>query len=275
MPLAWALNFDAELELEAGPRYAPPERVLRAMEEPRARLRRALGAGDVVLDLDAEERARGLEGRAWCPTPRALARLARAGAVVPEAPDASVIARANERGFAFAIGHLEGARRCTREAEVLEALARNRRSVVKRGLGFAGRGQRRIDAPSEADRAWIRAALRSGALYVEPRVDIELEVALHGLVHRDGTVERGAPTIQRVERGAWRESRLAAAGELAARELAELHDAFDRAARALVAIGYFGPFGIDAYRHAGGFCPLGEINARYSMGWGTGMGGWR
>lgn len=276
-PLAWVLDLDAELELEAGPRYAPSERVLRAMEAPRARLRRELPPGDVVLDLDPDASARGLPGRCWCPTPSALSRLARAGAIVPHAPSAEVLARANERGLSFAIDHLEGAVRCSSEDEARAALAREGRWLAKRGLGFAGRGQRKIDGGpvSVADRAWIRAALKSGALYVEPRVAIELEVAIHGLLGRDGSIERGEPTIQIVEHGAWRESRVAEEGELTRGERAALEGALDRAARALHAIGYFGPLGVDAFRHAGGFHPLSEINARYTMAWGTGMGGWR
>src|SRR5258708_3822755 len=66
-------------------------------------------------------------------------------------------------------------------------------------------------------------------------------------------------------------------------EPAELRDA-ERAARtaragavaqALFGAGYFGPFGIDGYRYsqdqAGGFCALGEINARYTLGFVTGF----
>ena len=47
------------------------------------------------------------------------------------------------------------------------------------------------------------------------------------------------------------------------------------AAEALLEAGYFGPFGIDAYRWRAGaaahFNARSEINARYSMGWATGM----
>lgn len=276
-PLAWVLNLDAELELEAGPRYGASARVLCAMEAPRAALRRALPPGDVVLDGGDDARARGLEGRCWCPTPRALSRLARAGAVVPEAPSVEVLARANERGFGFEIEHLDGALRCGSEEEAARAVEREGRWIVKRGLGFAGRGQRRIDggAVSAGDRAWIRAALRGGPVYVEPRVEIELEVALHGLVRQGGAVERGAPAIQVVEHGAWRGSRLARVGELGREEEGRLSAAFERVSEGLVEMGYFGAFGVDAFRYGGGFCAVSEVNARYTMGWGVGMGGWR
>jgi hypothetical protein len=43
----------------------------------------------------------------------------------------------------------------------------------------------------------------------------------------------------------------------------------------LHAAGYFGPFGIDAYRYRSGrehgFCSLSEINARFSMGFVVGF----
>lgn len=277
-PLAWTLNLDAELELEAGASHTPSAALTRATDEARARLRAMLPAGDVVLEIDPDPR--GLEGRCFCPTPSALARLERAGARLPDAPSVTVLRLVNERGFAFALHHLDGAVRCTDEAEVERALTRPGRWLLKRGFTFAGRGQRPIDPPlTEPDRAWIRASLRRGALYIEPRLTITLEVALHGLLASDGSVERGTPTVQRVDGGAWRESRRIRPDELHADERAQLDETFDRVAAQLHRAGYFGPFGIDAFRFTstGGerFQPLSELNARYTMAWGTGMGAWR
>ena len=50
----------------------------------------------------------------------------------------------------------------------------------------------------------------------------------------------------------------------------------ERVAGALHAAGYFGPFGIDAYRYADAhgrtrWNPCGELNARYTMGYALGM----
>jgi hypothetical protein len=49
----------------------------------------------------------------------------------------------------------------------------------------------------------------------------------------------------------------------------------ERVATAIHDAGYFGPFGIDAYRYAANretrFCGLSEINARYTMGFVTGF----
>lgn len=279
-PVAWVLNLDAELELEAGARYTPTASMMAATSAAAARLRGLLPADDVVLGVDAGASARGLRGRCFCPTTSALRRLERAGARVPDAPSMEVLARVNERGFALALHRLEGALRCDDEDAVVRAVARDGRWLLKRGLAFAGRGQRRIDAGSilDADRAWIRASLQRGALYVEPRVAITLEVSLHGLLEKDGLCTRGEPTGQEVSSGAWSRSWRAAPGELREDELARLARCFDDAAGALHEAGYFGPFGIDAFRYESGgrerFQPLSEINARYTMAWGTGMGGW-
>lgn len=281
-PIAWVLNLDAELELEMGTRHTPSASLVRAMDAARRELRAMLPPGDVVLDIDPDACARGLEGRCFCPTPAALQRLERAAARVPDAPSPNILKRVNERGFAYSIHHLEGSSRCTSEDEVVAAIARPGRWLLKRGLGTAGRGQRRIDAgaATPSDVAWIRASLRRGALYVEPRVEIALEVALHGWLAKDGTCERGIPCVQVVKNGAWRGSRPADPGELREHELSELHAAFDRTCSALREARYFGPFGIDAFRYATaegetGFQPLSEINARYTMAWGVGMAGWR
>ena len=42
-------------------------------------------------------------------------------------------------------------------------------------------------------------------------------------------------------------------------------------AEALRSVGYFGPFGVDAYRWTGGFVACCDVNARYTMGWSVGM----
>jgi hypothetical protein len=246
----------------------------------------AFPPGDVILDVHDDASARGLAGRCFCPTPRALARLSQAGAVVPEAPSFEILRRVNARGFAFEIGHLGGAA-CAKELEdALRALSRKGRWLLKRAFGFAGRGQRRVDVGREgepisaADRAWIEASLRMGEIVIEPRVSVALEVGLHGLLGRDGSLERGRVTVQDVDpAGQWRGSRVALDEEITDEERAALDHTLEATVTALREAGYFGPFGIDAFRYDDGgaprFHPLSEINARYSMGWPIGMGGWR
>ncbi len=241
-----------------------------------------LGPGDRVLSPGTA--ARGHAGRAWCPTPGALAAISRAGARAPAAPPIEVIRRVNHRRFCAELGQaLPGARYVTTQAELAATLrARAGKWVLKRPFGFAGRGRLCLDATGIAEPAaarWIQASLASGeGLQVEPWVDRAGDFALHGHVSAAGVVILGEPTSQRCDaRGAWIGSALAAPGELEAEERAALEAAAAETAAALAEAGYFGPFGVDAFRwrEAGGavrFDPRCEINARYSMGWATGMG---
>ena len=100
-----------------------------------------------------------------------------------------------------------------------------------------------------------------------------LDCALHGWLDEDGSATFGRPTVQEVDdTGAWQSSRLAREGELTATEVERLSSEAKRAADALHAAGYFGPFGLDGFRYRGEqFQPRCEINARYSMGWAIGM----
>jgi hypothetical protein len=89
----------------------------------------------------------------------------------------------------------------------------------------------------------------------------------------------GQPTIQDVDAtGAWQSTALTDA--LTSDEQSALRREAQRTAQALHDAGYFGPFGIDGFRWRAPdgelhFQPRSEINARYSMGWAIGMGGFR
>ena len=55
---------------------------------------------------------------------------------------------------------------------------------------------------------------------------------------------------------------------------------YDALVDALRRAGYFGPFGLDAFHYRGSdgalrFHGCSDVNARFSMAWGIGMGGWR
>ena len=76
---------------------------------------------------------------------------------------------------------------------------------------------------------------------------------------------------------AWQSTELLASDALSETDRRTLFDKAEHVAEALTRAGYFGPFGIDAYiwRNATGrteLNPLGELNARYTMGYGVGMG---
>ncbi len=252
------------------------------------RVRGLLGPGDVVLLPGSGAAAPGHAGRAWCPTPGALATLARAGTRVPAAPPVDVLRRVNHRRFCAELGSaLEGARYVTTAEELDETIASTAGTwVLKQPFGFAGRGQLQLvvgaggRAPTVGvAAAWIEVVLGRGeGLQVEPWVERAGDFALHGYVSAAGAVTLGEPTSQYCDPlGAWISSERADEGALAPAERAALGAAAEETAAALAGAGYFGPFGIDAFRFrdAGGgvrFNPRCEINARYAMGWALGMG---
>lgn len=275
MRTAWVVNLDAERELESGhfsldsaARFARYFRKSGLLRE-----------GDVVVDGRRLEP--GFRGLAWCPTPRALGLLDRAGASVPEAPPIEALRAVNHRAFATGLGDdLPGVAVVTSEAELGAALAFPASTfVLKRPFGFAGNGRRLVrPALDDADRAFVRKALAAGSLIVEPWVERVADFGLHGVVDRDGRLLPGEPTVQEVSRnGQWAGTRVARPDELGDDERERLFAALSATSTALRRAGYFGPFGLDAFRWVSesgqvGFRARCEINARYSMGWATGMG---
>jgi hypothetical protein len=287
--LAWVLNLDADLELAAGRGYTPAARVKQAMERHLVRLAASLlAADDVLVDDDSPPGvARGLAGRAFCPTPRALAILRRAGAEPEACPSVDVLARVNSRAFAAALGPtLPGAAFVT-GVDAAEAVLAHAPEVgaawrVKHAFGMTGRNQRVIakGIVTEADRVFLGAGVARGGVQVEPHVAIDAEYAIHGFLAADGALRLGDLVRQRCNaRGAWLATAPLDPGDAAARDVAPaMADEARRVAAALHAAGYFGPFGIDAftYKDRGGALrlqPRSEINARYSMGFAAGFGG--
>lgn len=276
---AWVLNLDAELELaRGGPGYVPQRKLLAQLAEHGAGSRRLLGAADVLVGPETPPEP-GLVGRAWCPTPLALDRLRRWGSAPEPHPDAATLRRVNHRLFAHELGGgLPGQAYVTSRDQLLALLAGYERPwLLKRPLGFAGRGQlRALEALSEKQWSWVDASLERDGLVVEPLVTIALELSLHGFIWQGGRHELGRICVQHVSaRGAFQGVRLAEPGELSATERATLLASGEAVAHALRRAGYFGPFGIDAYRYEQGgepgLCALGEINARYTLGFATGF----
>lgn len=274
---AWVLNLDAELEL-LRPTYTPDAKLLAQLE------RHALGSHSLLgpEDVRVGAASRGLvayTGRAWCPTPRAVAALAAAGAKPEPYPAVDVLRRVNHRLFAHELGGGLPQREYVRTRSELEALLAcgKRPWLLKRPLSFAGRGQLRAYGElSVKDWSWVDASFRCDGLLVEPLVSPTLEVSVHGFIWPDGSHELGRICLQDVSpRGVFRGIRLAAHSELESAEQSALNEQAERAARALTLAGYFGPFGIDGYRFEldgrRGFCALGEINARYTMGFAAGF----
>jgi hypothetical protein len=283
--VAWVLNLDAEDELAAPRGGHTPSRAMRArVDALAARLQGLVAEGDVVLREREDTRADGVPGDTWCPTPFALERLRRSGAIVPAAPPVDVLRAVNGRGFSARLGQpLAGAVYVTREDDALALLAREDGGwLLKRPLGFAGRGRRKVRGGevTHEDRAWIAASVRDqGGLQIEPFVDRLADFGIHARLAQGGGLRVGAPTVQRCdEHGAWLSTALATPSDIAPDEERALLAEAESVAEALRRAGYFGPFGVDAYRYRDArgdtrMNPRSEINARYSMGWAVGMRG--
>ena len=286
---AWFLNLDADLELGAGGRYEPTKQVRAAMRPHAASLAASLlGPADVLVDESSPPgSARGLTGRAFCPTPRALAVLRRAGADPEPHPSLDVLRRVNSRAFAAALGPTLPGGAFVTDLATARAMLEAEPPVggawrIKYPFGMAGRNQRVVPPGSleREDIAFVERGVERGGVQIEPNVAIEDEYALHGLVEPGGSLRLGRLVRQRCDAGgrwlstARLEPAREALGDLPARISREARDV----ARALFEAGYFGPFGIDAYTYrdrAGErrLQPRSEINARYSMGFGIGFGG--
>jgi hypothetical protein len=279
MGTVWVLNLDAELELGSKRPYRRAARVRELVRDNRPRLAALLPPGDAVLDEDDAPGAyTGYRGRAYSPTPSAITALLRAGATPDSAPPFEVLRAVNDRAFGHALGPtLPGEARVTSE-DALEAHLRaapdlGQGFLLKRRWSMAGRGRRRVGrALGDADRAFVRASLREDeALLVEPFVSILLEATIHGFLHAGGGFDLGAPCVQVCDaRGAFVSARRAKASDLAPEEAMALTLVLTRVARALREAGYFGPFGVDAFRYRDitgrpAFRALSEINARLTM----------
>jgi hypothetical protein len=281
---AWLLNFDADEELARPEGYQPRSEVVARFPQLVARIRDLVPDGDIVLDANTTVAAPGRRGRAFCPTPRAIAALRAAGAELPQAPSLHVLREVNDRAFSFRIGpQLPDAAFVHTLDELMRAVARASPTGtwrLKRAFAFAGRGRLDVAAGrlSDAARRWAEAALSLGGVEVAPRCERVADFGLHGYLDRDGDASFGAATVQHIDAsGAWCETLRASADALTPAERETLDRDGHVVAAALRAAGYFGPFGIDAFRWldpsgALRFHPRCELNARYSMGWAVGMG---
>jgi hypothetical protein len=284
--VAWRMNLDAEQELRNPVGYMPSPTLVERTAALIDRIPDLVQPGDVLLGVEPEAlpHAERYLGLCWCPTATAQAALERAGVRPAPAPSFEVLRAANHRRFCAELGQtLAGARFCDSPDEVRACMADGGVEdwLLKRAFGFSGRGRRPVRASRliAADHSWIEASCAAGfGLQVEPRLEVLFDVVQHGLMLPDGRALLGAPMCQRcTPKGAWIETRRVGGAELAADEREVLGRATDEVVQGLRALGYFGPFGIDAfrYRDAGGrrgFQPRSELNARLTMGWALGMG---
>lgn len=297
-PRVWWLNLDAERELADPSAHVPSQKVLRQIAARAARFAPELCLGDgYVVPGGASGRGdRSAWVLAWCPTPGARKDIAIAGFEPPVAPSAEVLRAVNDRRFAFALARSaplvsveERLNRLYPATSAFEAARSFQIDIptqelgepvrLKRRYGFAGKGQRRhpagrLAAADESTLQWLQSAMRHGGFVLEPEVDMELELSLHGLV--DQEILLGRLCEQRCDAfGAPLEVRPAAPGRVSSALEECLRETAWQAASSLRDAGYFGPFGIDArlFRWRGqlGVQAIGDLNARFTLGWSTGM----
>lgn len=285
---AWFLNLDAEQELARPGARTSSRTMIERCRTLAASLVGLVPDGDLAWTPGVPAPAcEGAAGVAWCPTPGALAALRSAGATLPEAPSWAVLRAANHRSFSSGIAQtLPGAAYVRTEAELDAALREGSLTgewLVKRPLSYRGNGRLRMrGAVDEPTRRWLGVALAEGeGLQVEPAVERLDDHGLHAYLARDGVVTWGELTCQRVDaHGQWFATERIGDAALDASERAALWEVRTHVAEGLRAMGYWGPFGLDAFRWrdpsgAVRYNPLCEVNARYSMGWAVGMAGRR
>ena len=292
-PRLWVFNLDAEVELERSGPYQTTKQLARALAPVLVHAQRLMLPEDVMLHdqavltrpaSDAVSRPNSSVprlGRCWCPTLSATKSLRRAGALPEPSPSLEILRRVNHRRFALELGGGAPGARYVQTTGELEVTLREENVEVwlcKRPFGFAGRGQRRIVRQLSADdRRWLDDSLRLGGLLIEPWLALVCELGLHGYLAEDGRVEFGRICSQRTDASrCWVASELLPASTLEPAQTRHLYERAERVAEELTTAGYFGPFGIDAYlwRSASGkieLNTLGELNARYSMGYAVGM----
>lgn len=275
---AYVLNFDAELEL-ADSGYTRSSRMQahcdRLAREFRDELRAARLPG-VVIDPEIDQVPEDPEVVCWCPTPRALDRVRELGLRVPEAPGPTVLRRVNHRGFAAELERsLDAEWRLDHsvfhqdpESALADLATRSMDVVMKRALGFAGRGQKRVTphAIDDAVRAWVRGSFDDDAagLVIEPLAEIVDEWSVQGFAVAEGARLRRILGFRSDDDGAYLSA--VVGGQLDEDSISALGQVFRTVGRALIDAGYRGPVAFDAFRYrAGGqtrLRALSDLNAR-------------
>lgn len=213
----------------------------------------------------------------WGWTPSAVAIGDQVGAVVHAIPF-EIVARVNSKLWSHALevewGVAQpGAALARTFTELQEVVARacpepDDKWVVKSPYGFAARDRVLGRGPflAEAQAKWSERRLALGeTLIFQPWLDVVREYGVVMEISSDGApVIHGISDLQTNGAGT-------GTGYILGRQpppprIAELERIARMVSERLFREGYVGPVGIDALEHTGGFHPLLEINARYTMG---------
>jgi len=282
--IAWLLNFDAADELGSHASHAPARLPAGRVRELRGLFFDLVDAADLVLDDDATPSGAVPDGadlhvQAFCPTPGALGRIAALGFDPPPAPALDVLRRVSDRAFCAGLGHGLAGGAFVRDMPALQAQLQRPSftgtHVIKRAFSFAGREQRRVHGGvlDDSTRGFCERSFELGqGVQVEPWVQRLADFSQHGYLTRSAELLVGAPREQRCDAMGRFLGMQAGPARLGDEEAHGLRSALDATAAALHDAGYFGPFGIDAFRYqaesgAPAWNPRCEINARFTMGY--------
>lgn len=219
-----------------------------------------------------------------------LLPLARGRRTVAWQEIGDIVARVAHRGFALELAarldprlgaRLPGSRLASTPDEALAAIRRlGGPWIAKAALSASGRERWRGDGPPASPdllrRSFARLLARGGgALLVEPWCERLWDV---GCVASTGSGDTRISSVHRLRvdgRGQVVGIELAVDGPgdggLESGEIERLRAVVEEVGKALVAAGYRGPFGVDAWRYRDPdgvvrFHPLGEINPRLTLG---------
>jgi hypothetical protein len=287
-PIAWVLNLDAEEEFARGKGYTPKQRIHKiARQQAQALTGSLIQPSDLILDARNENKgvAKGMRGLAWSPTPWALKQLHTANASVPQPPAFQTLQTVNSRLFAQAV-HTDAPRLPKHLEHTVQSLLTklaqtpSQSWLLRRPYGVAGRGRLLMQGEPQSNKElrWLIASLEMAPMVMEPHVHVILEVSTCGWITRAGEVYWAAPCFQEVDsNGSWIRTLPCPVGKLTDLEVQHLHTAACDAASALIEAEYWGPFNVDAFEYESGdgeesWNTLGEINARFTMGWATAFG---
>jgi hypothetical protein len=278
--IAWWLNLDANLELEQPARYRRRPELQGRMRTLATRMTTLLRPDDVVLDGTRDAPALGATlALAFCPTPSAAQALAALGFEPPASPPLAALRAVTARGFAAGLGQTLPGARYVRDLSELERAVRepslSGEWLLKRDFSFAGRERRRVRGGQlDASTAGFarHSFARGQGLQLEPYLQREADFAQHGYLLPNGALLSAPALLQRCDaRGVWQASTPLPEGALSESEAAALLGSLRTAGHALREAGYFGPFGVDAFRYRQGerlaFQPRSEINPRFTMGY--------
>ena len=275
--IAWLLNLDADLELRDATTYRGLALSTERVRELSARMFDLVAADDVMLD--ARKPLADIDHTlAFCPTPDALTKITALGLTPPPAPSVDALRLVNDRRFCAQLGQTLPRAAFVDDMQALEQHIATPSPtgvyVIKRAFSFAGREQRRVHDGllDDSTRGFCARSFddREG-VQVEPWVDRLMDCAKHGYLRPDATLLVGNTRAQQVD-AMGRFQHMIAATEIRREEAAMLDAELRSTGKALHEAGYFGPFGIDAFRYrlpdgATAFNPRCEINARFTMGY--------